>query len=141
MSVVVRQAPREHLAWLAARAHIHILPGLIAIEAVNEKGEIIAMVGYEPHFPGACMMHVALEHRASLRHVLKPGFRLAFDEHPHGLGCVEVFAPVRDDNERSLKLVPNLGFKQFHHGKDWLRPGLGIVWFSLRREQCRFLEA
>lgn len=141
MAVVVRQAPPAHLPWLAERARINLVPGLVAIEAVNERGEIVAMVGYEPHFVGAGMMHVALAYPSALRHVLKTGFHLAFDAPPHGFGWVEAFAPVRDDNRASLFLVEHLGFKKFHIGKDWLGPGASLVWFGMRRSDCRFLEA
>jgi hypothetical protein len=139
VTVSVRQAPAEHLPWLAERAQINLHPGVLAIEAVNEQGRIVAMVGYERHYVGACMMHVAIDHPAALRHVLRPGFRLAFDKHPHGFGCAEVFAPVRDDNRASLLLVEHLGFKKFHYGKDWMGQGVGLVWFGMRRGECRFL--
>lgn len=136
----VQAAPPAHMPWLAERAQINLVPGLMAIEAVNERGEIVAMVGYERHFAGACMIHIALAYPAALRHVLEPGFHVAFDEAPNGFGAVEVFAPVRDDNQASLDLVEHLGFKQFHHGVDWLEPGVGIKWFGMRREACRFLS-
>lgn len=138
MGVVLRQAPPEHLPWLAERASVNLHPGLFAIEAV-QGDRILAMVGFEHHFPRAVMLHVALDHPAALRHVLKPGFRLAFNDFPHGLGCVEVFAPVKDDNRASLLLVEHLGFRKLFHGKDWMGEGVGLVWFGLRRSDCRWL--
>jgi hypothetical protein len=139
VSVTVRVAPAENRPWIAERAQINLHPLVMVIEAVNDAGRILAQVGLERHFPGACMMHVALDHPAALRHVLAPAFRLVFDAHPHGFGCVEAFAPVKDDNRASLLLVEHLGFRKLFHGKDWMAPGIGLVWFGMRRCDCRWL--
>ena len=142
MSVTVRVAPPEHRPWLAERAQVNLHPMLMVIEAVNDEGRILAQVGYERHYPGACMMHVALDHPAALRHMVygkQSAFRLAFDAPPHGMGCAEVFAPVRDDNRASLFLVEHLGFRKLFHGKDWMGPGVGLVWFGMRKGDCRYI--
>lgn len=140
MTVAIRTATVEGVRWLAERANLNPHPWLQAFEAVNDKGEIVAVVGYERHYARACMMHVALRAPIYLRHILRPAFEVAFRPFPHGFDCVEAFAPVQDDNVASLRLLPSLGFKQFHHGKDWIRPGVGIVWFSMRRDECRWVK-
>ena len=141
MSVTVRVAPPENRPWLAERAKINLHPMVMVIEALNDDGRILAQVGYERHYPGACMMHVAIVSPIHLRHVLKPAFRLVFDEYPHGMGCVEAFAPVRDDNGDSLAILrnPRFGWRELFHGKDWMAPGVGLVWFGMRRSDCRWL--
>lgn len=134
----VRRATADHLPWLAERAQIAITPALAALEAVRDDGTITAMVGYDGWIGNACMIHVAIEHPAALRHILKPGFGLVFDDKPKGLGFAAVYAPVREDNRASLELVEHLGFKKFHHGKDWIAPGVGLVMHEMRREDCRW---
>lgn len=138
MTVSVHVAPLEHLPWLAERARVNLHPGFHALEAVKD-GRIVAMVGFEPLYPCAGMMHVALEYPTALRHILHRGFRIAFTDAPDGFGWVEAFAPVRDDNRASLFLVEHLGFKRFHHGRGWMGDGVGLVWFGMRRSECRFL--
>ena len=141
MTVTVRPMAPDRRGWLAERAGLSIHPGLVAIEAVKDDGTIVAAVGYDGWLGNSCMMHVAVEHPAALRHVLKPGFGIAFAPKPAGLGFAAVYAPVRDDNRAALLMVEHLGFKPFHHGKDWVQPGVGMVLFEMRRGDCRWLEA
>lgn len=133
--MIVRPAPPDHLQWLAERAHLIITPGLCAMEAVDDSGRIVGMVGYDGRTPGACAVHIALEHPAALRHLLKPGFGVPFIE----AGLPLIVCMVLGTNRRSLRLVRKLGFKQVLRGKDWWAPGVDIVWFEMRREHCRWI--
>jgi RimJ/RimL family protein N-acetyltransferase len=114
-------------------------PDLHAIEAVDEDGRIVGMVGYDGWMPGAVCLHIAIEHPAALRRLLRPGFGVAFDPQPRGVGKVAALATVLSTNERSLRLVRHLGFREVYRGRDWSGPGVDFVVHEMRREECRFL--
>jgi RimJ/RimL family protein N-acetyltransferase len=142
----VQAAPPAHHAWLAERAGLTLHAGFMALEAVREDGQIVGMVGFDgmcgtndsrPH--GCVTLHVAVEHPAALRHLLRAGFGAAFEAPPRGFGKVAAIATVRSDNRASLKLVGHLGFRHVHTGKDYIAPGVDLVYFELRKEHCRFI--
>jgi RimJ/RimL family protein N-acetyltransferase len=135
VSVHVHGAPKAHHEWIAARAHLVPDAGFRAIEAVDDLGCIVAMVGYDGWMDNACCIHIALERPTALRHVLKPGFRIPFVD----LGKAVLIAKVLSTNERSLALVRNLGFREVCRGKDWVRPGIDLVVHEIRREECRWV--
>jgi RimJ/RimL family protein N-acetyltransferase len=135
----VQAAPPAHHSWLAQRAGLALLPGFGALEAVDDSGRIVGMVGYDGWLPGAVCLHVAIEHPAALRHLLRAGFGVAFDAPPRGFGKVAAIATVLSTNTRSLRLVRKLGFREAYRGKDWSGPGVDFVYFEMRREDCRFI--
>jgi RimJ/RimL family protein N-acetyltransferase len=135
----VQAAPPEHHGWIAERAGLVLHPGFMALEAVDEAGRILGMVGFDGWWPGAVAMHIALEHPAALRHLLRPAFGVAFDAKPAGFDKATATASVLSTNERSLRLVRHLGFRHVHTGRDYAGPGVHIEFFEMRREECRFV--
>lgn len=133
----------EHYPWIAERAGLVVGPSFRAIEAVDASGRILAMVGYDGWLgpecaagrPNACSLHVALEHPAALRHVLRHGFEIPFVR----LGIQLVTCMVLSSNERSLTLVRRLGFRETMRGVGWWAPGVDMVLFEMRRESCRWV--
>jgi RimJ/RimL family protein N-acetyltransferase len=134
VSVTVRAAPPEHLSWIAQRARLVLDRSFRAIEAVDGD-RILGMVGFDGWLDNACCVHVAIEHPLALRHLLRPGFGIPFNECGFGV----VIAKVLSTNERSLALVKHLGFREVCRGKDWVRPGIDLVVLEMRRDDCRFL--
>lgn len=134
--MIVRPAHPDHYAWIAQRAGLTAGPSFRAIEAVDEAGRIHGMVGYDGWTENAVCLHVALENPACLRHLLKPGFGIPFVE----LGRGVALASVLSTNERSLALVPRLGFRFAHRVRDGWKPGVDVVWFEMRREECRWIR-
>jgi hypothetical protein len=134
--VIVRAAPPEHYPWIAERAQLVIGPAFRAIEAVDEAGKIHGMVGYDGWTPGAVCVHVALEHPAALRHLLRQGFKIPFLD----FGREVALACVLSTNKRSLALVPRLGFRFAYRVRDGWSKGVDMVWFEMRRDECRWLK-
>jgi RimJ/RimL family protein N-acetyltransferase len=137
--MIVRAMPPERFPWLAQRAGLTLHPGFGALEAVNERGETVGAVGFDGWWPGAVALHVALDHPAALRHLLRPAFAVAFDAPPRGFNKAAVTATVLSTNKRSLRLVQHLGFRHVHTGRDYAGPGVHIEFFEMRREECRFI--
>jgi hypothetical protein len=128
-------APQEHYWWIAQRAQVNPGPQFRAYEAVDEHGHILAMVGYDGWFSGAVNVHVALAYPAALRHVLRPGFGIPFVE----LGFRLVLCQVLSTNWASLRLVNHLGFKEVFRGREWWAPGVDLVFFEMRRADCKWI--
>jgi hypothetical protein len=133
--VFVRAASPVDHSWLASRAHLVPDASFRALKAVDEHGRILAMVGYDGWTDNACCVHVALDHPTALRAVLGPGFGVPFKE----LGLGVVIAKVLSTNDKSLRLVKHLGFREVCRGKDWVRPGIDMVIHEMRREECRWV--
>ena len=140
--MIVRYAPPEHHGWIIGRAGL--CPPIHAIEAVDDAGRIHGMVAYTGWTPGAVMLHIALDNPAALRHLLRPGFNVAFAEpggSPPGHGRSVATCVVLSTNKRSLALVRRLGFREVFRGRHWWDRGVDMVWFEMRREDCRFIES
>ncbi len=134
--ILVRPAPPEHLPWLAQRATLVVSPSLRAIEAVNERtGRVLGIVGYDGWLPNACAMHVAIEEPVAVRRLIGPAFGIPFVE----LGLGLVLAWVLSTNERSLRFVRHLGFRETHRIRDGWRLGVDLVLLEMRREDCRWI--
>ena len=129
-------SPPERFKWLADRIPITLSSQFGALEAVDERGRTVAMVGYDGWTTNGVSLHIALEHPAALRHVLGPGFGIPFIE----LGKQVVVATVLSNNARSMRLVPRLGFREVFRGREWWSPGVDVVFFEMRREECRYVR-
>jgi hypothetical protein len=137
--VIVRAMPPERFSWLAERAKLTIHPGFGALEAVNDRGETVGAVGFDGWWPGAVAMHVALEHPAALRHLLRPSFGVVFDAPPRGFGKAAATATVYSTNDRSLALVRHVGFRHVHTGRDYAGSGVHVEFFEMTRAECRWI--
>jgi RimJ/RimL family protein N-acetyltransferase len=134
--VIVRDAPPEHLGWIAERACVSIHPAFRAIEAVDAAGKIHGMVGFDGWFGNTVSLHIALENPAALRSLLRDAFRIAFDVAQRGVALCCVVAT----NRKSLRLVQHLGFRFAYSIRDGWAPGVDMVWFEMRRAECRYLR-
>jgi RimJ/RimL family protein N-acetyltransferase len=128
-------APREHFSWIAERAQV--IPGseFRGFEAVNDSGRIVGMLGFDGWTKNAVNVHIAIEHPAALRHLVRNGFELIFVR----LGFGVMVCQVLGSNEKSLRLVRHLGFRQFHAVRDGWSVGVDMVLFEMRREDCRWI--
>lgn len=136
--MIVRAAPPEHHPWIAERATLSLGPQFMAIEAV-EGERVLAMVGFDGWTPSAVSLHVAVEHPAALRHVLKAGFGVAFDAPPRGFGRRLAVATVLGTNKKSLRLCEHLGFCEVGRLPDGWDKGVDLVFLAMRREDCRWI--
>jgi hypothetical protein len=134
--VTVQPAPAAHYPWLAQRAHLIVGSQFRAIEAIDGAGRIVAMVGYDGWTESAVSMHVTLEYPAALRRILRPAFGIPFVE----LGKKLVLCQVLSTNAQSLALVKGVGFRQVYRGRDWWADGVDLVFFEMRKKDCRWVE-
>lgn len=129
----VGPAPPEHYRWIAERAHLVIGDTFSAIEAVDKKGLIAGMVGYDGWTPNSCCLHIALDRPIALRALVCEGFATVWRT-----GRTVALASVLGTNERSLNLVRHLGFREKTRIHDGWMKGVDLVLFEMRRETCRW---
>ena len=134
--MIVRAAPPEHFRYLNERAGVAITPTFKAIEAIDEKGTVHGMFGYDGWTPNAVVMHVALDTAVALRHLLRPAFGYPFVQ----LGLGVALCAIRGDNVRSLRLTEHVGFRRVYTIRDCFGVGIDQMIFELRREECRWIE-
>lgn len=130
--MIVRQAPAEHYAWIAERAQLVIGDQFRALEALDGD-RILGMVGYDAWTLNACNMHVALDSPIAVRGLLPQAFELPFKS----IGVVT--CNVVSTNERSLRLVRHLGFKELTRVRDGWAVGIDMLLFEMRREDCKWI--
>jgi RimJ/RimL family protein N-acetyltransferase len=137
--VIIQAAHPSHHPWIAERAKLELHPGFMAIEAVDDSGRIVGMVGFDGWLPQAVCLHIAIEEPIALRKLLPAAFGVAFEPPPRGFGKVAAIATVLSTNEKSLRLVGRVGFEKLYAGRDWSGPGVDFCVFEMRRERCRFI--
>lgn len=131
----VRAAPKEHYGWFTAQTGYAVPGDFRAIEAVDSRGAVRGMVGFDGWTPASVRMHMALGSPIYARHLLEPAFDYPFNQE----GRAVVVGMISEANPRSLFLARRLGFSDCGRVRDGWAPGEDIVILELRRENCRFL--
>ena len=128
-------APPEHYPWIAERAGIVCGPQFKAIEALNENGQIVGMVGFDGWTPNSVCMHVAIDDPLAVRCLLKPAFGIVFTARNIAIG------QVISTNQAALDFDKHLGFKEVARIRDGWKPGVDVVLLEMRRADCRWISA
>ncbi len=135
MSLLVRDAPIEHFGWMFQRAQCAFTVNFKAIEALDGRGQIVGMTGFDMWTYNSVQIYIALRSRAALRALIYPTFQYVFDQ----LGLGVALATIRATNERSLALAKHAGFVEIYRVKDGIAPGEDTVHLEMRKENCRWL--
>lgn len=132
----VQVAPPEHFPWLLERTGLWPSPGLRALEAVDELGQVRGMVGYDTWMRSTCFMHVAIEQPIAIRCLLRPAFSSLFED----AGYSVAMGLTRASNAPALRLARHLGFREAYRIRDGWQPGEDLIISELRKEDCRWLK-
>ncbi len=137
----VRASVPGHFAWLVERTSCAITPGFRAIEAVDDEGRILGMVGFdgwwgEPGQGGSVQMHVAIEKPIAVRRLAPAAFDYVFRQ----AGKDVAIGVVPAHNRRALEFDLHLGFREVHRVRDGWARGDDVVLLEMRRDDCRFLR-
>ena len=120
--------------WVAKRVDGGFFEGRATAIGLKRNDEIIAGVMYENWNHKSIWCHFAIEGQ------LTPAYLAAIFDYPFNICQVEkIIVPVGSDNEQSAKVVTNMGFTEEGRIKDG-RPHGDIVFYTLRRDDCRFLN-
>ena len=120
--------------WVAARVNGQYFEAASQAIGIEKDGKIIAGVIYENWNQVSIWCHIAIEGRLT-RKFLWTIFDYPFKQ----MGAAKIIVPVSSKNEKSLRLVGNMGFVEEARIKD-ARPDGDMVFLVMDRENCRFLE-
>ncbi len=134
--MIVRPAPKEHYAWLTERAGLVPSCEFRAIEAADESGRIVGMVGYDSWTPNGVFMSVALEDPQAVFALRRHAFRYPFVQESRNVAV----AIVRSDNLRSQRLIEHLGFRMTYAVNDGWANGIDLLVYEMRRKDCRWIR-
>ena len=121
--------------WVMEKTSCSIASDCTAIGQMLED-KLVAGVMYE-HFTGCSVVAtIAVEGGYAMS---KEFVRAIFDYPFRQMGAEQMIAFISEDNERSIRLVEKMGFRE-----QTRIPGVfpeDMVVFILKRDNCRFLES
>jgi len=122
--------------WLMERCGLHSGDSLCVVEEVDSAGRTVGAVGFDNWTPNACRMHVALERPRACRKLVRAAFEYPFVQCDREV----VLAEIREGNDRSLRLAKHLGFQEVLRVADGWERNEALVFFEMRRADCRWLQ-
>ena len=120
--------------WVAKRVDYGFLETRANALGLKRNDELIAGVIYENWNHQSILCHFAIQGQ------LTPAYLAAIFDYPYNICQVgKIICPVGSDNEQSIKVVKKMGFTEEGRIKEG-RPHGDIVFYTLRRDDCRFLN-
>ena len=119
--------------WVAQRIHGGYFAQLSSAIGLQKDAKTIAGVIYENWNKRTVFCHIAVEGRLT-----KSYLKAIFDYPFNVLNVEKIIVPVVKSNEKSIKLVQNMGFAEEARITDGAPDG-DIIFMTLARKDCRFL--
>ena len=119
--------------WVAERIQGGYFAEQSSAIGLQKDAKTIAGVIYENWNKRTVFCHIAVEGRLTKAY-LKTIFNYPFNV----LNVEKIIVPVVKSNEKSIKLVQNMGFAEEARIKDGSPEG-DIIFMTLARDKCRFL--
>lgn len=119
--------------WVAQRIHGGYFAEQSSAIGLQKDAKTIAGVIYENWNNRTVFCHIAVEGRLTKSYI-----KAIFDYPFNVLNVEKIIVPVVKSNEKSIKLVHNMGFAEEARIKDGAPDG-DIIFMTLARKDCRFL--
>lgn len=119
--------------WVAARIQGGYFAEQSSAIGLQKDAKTIAGVIYENWNKRTVFCHIAIEGRLT-----KAYLKAIFDYPFNVLNVEKIIVPVVKSNQKSIKLVQNMGFAEEARIKDGAPDG-DIIFMTLARKDCRFL--
>ena len=119
--------------WVAERIQGGYFAQLSSAIGLQKDAKTIAGVIYENWNKRTVFCHIAVESRMT-----KAYLKAIFDYPFNVLNVEKIIVPVVKSNEKSIKLVQNMGFAEEARITDGAPDG-DIIFMTLARKDCRFL--
>jgi RimJ/RimL family protein N-acetyltransferase len=120
--------------WVADELEFGFHAGRSTAIGLVKDDEIVAGVVYEGWNRRSITAHIVIKGR------MTPSFLAAIFDYPFNVcGVEKIIAPVEIENVKSAKLVENMGFIPEARLAD-CHPNGDIVLYTMKRDDCRFLE-
>lgn len=120
--------------WLYERLEVPFLGYDVQTISVIRNDEIAAVIAYYNFTKRDCFIAAAAEGFWLTKSVIQVVFRYPFVQ----LECKRITAICNERNERSIKLVTGLGFKQEGRVRDYYESADALV-LGLLKHECRYL--
>lgn len=132
----VEAAERRDFRWLVERTQCAPTEGFRALKAVDARGQIRGMVGYDAWTENACQAHMAVDTPIVWRSLLPAVFEYPFIQCNRGV----LLGVIQQSNAKSWGMAGALGFRLTHRIRDGWAKGDDLLMLELRREDCRYLR-
>ena len=119
--------------WVASRIDGAYFAAQSSAIGLQKDAKTIAGVIYENWNKRTVFCHIAVEGRLTKSYI-----KAIFDYPFNVLNVEKIIVPVVKSNEKSIKLVQNMGFTEEARIKDGAPDG-DIIFMTLARKDCRFL--
>jgi RimJ/RimL family protein N-acetyltransferase len=100
---------------------------------LTKDGELVAGVWYEDYSKKSITCHIAITGRITRQYL-----GIIFDYPFVQLGVEKIICPVLSDNDKSIRLVKNMGFEEQARLLD-VSPSGDMLFFVMSKDKCRFL--
>ena len=131
--MIIRASRPDELGWLCERTGIAPTGDMRAIEAV-EGDRILAQIAAEGWTPNGVRCHIAVDDPHCLRALVREATWWIFEQTGRGV----IFAIIKSDHVRSLRLATGLGLRETNRIRDGWDKNVDLVCLELRREWCRW---
>ena len=119
--------------WIAQKCNmVWTEENSTAIGLIRNK-QLVAGVWYEDFNGKSVTCHIAIDGRMT-KEYLAFIFRYPFIQ----LGVDKIVVPIVSDNEKSIRLVENMGFEEEARLLD-VFPNGSLLFYVLNKDKCRFL--
>lgn len=123
------------MEWLSIKTDVSFSPDARGISAVDQTGRTRGVVAFDSWTPNGCQVHMAIDTPIAARCLLPAAADYVFNHACRKL----VWMFLYETREKSRKLAESLGFRETYRVKDGWAEGRDIIFFELRRDDCRIL--
>lgn len=128
-------APQNNLGWLVSRANCHLTSDFRAIQVVDSRNAVRGMIGYCNWRPNSAQVHFALESPIAARCLIGPAFEFPFLQARVGV----LHSQIPANNAKSVRIAKSFGFSESGRILDGWAPGIDLICFEMRKENCRWI--
>lgn len=126
----------EEWLWFKSRTSVILCEDSEAIIAVDDEGEIAAMVVFDTWTPSSVNVHMAVENPMAIKHGI---FEQVAIHAYVTRGKKRLFGLVPSNNFKAMKLDMHIGFQEVARVPDAVDDGVDYVIMRLDKEDCRWL--
>ena len=120
-------------SWVAKKCEMVWTPENSEAIGLVKQGELVAGVWYEDYSKKSITCHIAITGRMTREYL-----GIIFDFPFVQLGVEKIICPVLSDNDKSIRLVKNMGFEEQARLLD-VSPSGDMLFFVMSKDKCRFL--
>jgi RimJ/RimL family protein N-acetyltransferase len=118
--------------WIAQRNDHKYIPDFGTYIGLERDGKIVAVAGFDTYYGESIQTHIAIEGRVNRE------FLWFINYYPfEQLGVKKVIAPIRSNNEKSIRFAKHLGFEIEARIKH-VYPDADLLFFSALNKNTKY---